>query len=345
MKAIDHRTLPPTASIRDALEALNQSGRMLTLFIVDEQRRLLGTVTDGDVRRAMLAGRAMDVPVEQAMNRSPRVLLEGEAPTGSIGELKRNGIRLLPLVDRDGRLNRVIDLGDMHSLLPIDALIMAGGRGSRLRPFTDTVPKPLIPVRGKPIIEHALGLLDRHGVENVAISVNYLKERIKSHIGDGSAFGMVVSYLEEDRPLGTAGALGLLPRPKHETILMMNSDLLTDIDLEAMYVRFKEADADLAVATTEHLVELPYAIMDLEGDRVRSFREKPTLAYPCNAGIYLIHRRVLSQLAPNSPYNATDLIKDLLDRGRTVLAFPIDGFWYDIGKHEDLQRAQDQHPN
>ena len=345
MKAIDHRTLPPTASIRDALEALNQSGRMLTLFIVDEQRRLLGTVTDGDVRRAILAGQAMDVPVEQAMNRSPRKLLEGQAPTGSIGELKRNGIRLLPLVDRDGRLSRVIDLGEMRSLLPIDALIMAGGRGSRLRPFTDTIPKPLIPVRGKPIIEHALSLLDRHGVENVAISVNYLKERIKTHIGDGSAFGMEVSYLEEDHPLGTAGALGLLPQPKHETILMMNSDLLTDIDLEAMYIRFKEADADLAVATTEHLVELPYAIMDLEGDRVRSFREKPTLAYPCNAGIYLIHRRVLSRLAPNSPYNATDLIKDLLDSGRTVLAFPIDGFWYDIGKHEDLQRAQDQHPN
>ena len=333
-------TLLGGATIRAALEALNRSDGHQTVFVLDEEGHLIGSVTDGDVRRGLLAGSVVDSPVMQVMNPKPRRLVRGDDASDLVGGLKSQGIRLLPVIDREGRLVQVKDLDGLESILPIEALIMAGGRGERLRPFTDTMPKSLINVGGKPIIEHTLGLLKRHGIERTSISVNYLRERIKEHVGDGAAWGLQVRYVEEDLPLGTAGALGLMSEVKFDTILLMNSDLLTDVALDAMYRRFKASDADLAIATTDHLVDLPYAVMDVEGERIRSFREKPSLAFPCNAGIYMMKKKVLERVPRGAPHNATDIIQDLLNSGRMVIAFPISGTWFDIGKHEDLERAR-----
>lgn len=333
-------TLTGEATIRAALEALNRSGGHQTVFVLDGDGRLIGSVTDGDVRRGLLAGSTVDGSVTKVMNPSPQRLTLGEEASDLVGKLKAKGIRLLPVIDASGHLVQVKDLDGLQSILPIEALIMAGGRGERLRPYTDTTPKSLISVAGKPIIEHALGLLRRYGIERTSISVNYLRERIKEHVGDGALFGLQVRYVEEDRPLGTAGALGLMTDVKYDTVLLMNSDLLTDIALDAMYKRFKASNADLAIATTDHLVDLPYAVMEVEGERVRSFREKPSLAYPCNAGIYLMKRSVLERVPRGTPYNATDILQGLLDEGRVVVAFPISGTWFDIGKHEDLERAR-----
>lgn len=333
-------TLSGDATIRAALEALNRSGGHQTVFILDLDGRLVGSVTDGDVRRGLLAGSTVEGLVTKVMNPAPKRLVAGEDASELVGSLKAKGIRLLPIVDASGRLVQIKDLEGLESILPIEALIMAGGRGQRLRPFTDTTPKSLINVAGKPIIEHTLGLLRRYGIERTSISVNYLREQIKGHVGDGSTFGLQVRYVEEDTPLGTAGALRLLTDLKYDTILLMNSDLLTDVALDAMYRRFKASNADLAIATTDHLVDLPYAVMDVEGERVRSFREKPSLAYPCNAGIYMMKRTVVDQVPRDAPRNATDIIQDLLDQDRIVVAFPISGTWFDIGKHEDLERAR-----
>ncbi|MGB3868018.1 MAG: sugar phosphate nucleotidyltransferase [Flavobacteriales bacterium] len=339
MKAIEYQTLAPSASIREALEALNRSGRPLTVLVVDGDGMLCGSLTDGDIRRAIISGQEMDMPVSGAMNPKPWTLVEGQGGVGMIREISAKGIRSLPIVDGSGKLLRLVDLGTVQSVLPIRALIMAGGRGRRLRPFTDNTPKPLIPVRGKPIIEHALGLLERHGIEDLWISVNYLKEQIMEHVGSGEQFGMRVHYIEENAPLGTAGALADLPEHGSEVTLMMNSDLLTDVDLEAMYERCLTSDADIVVATIDHVVDLPYAVLDLNGDVVQALREKPSLVFPCNAGIYLIRDRVLQQVPKGVVYNATDLVQDVLDRKGRVVAFPIEGLWHDIGKHEDLQRA------
>jgi len=333
-------TLPSSATIRAALEALNRSGGHQTVFVLDTDGRLIGSVTDGDVRRALLAGSSVDGVVTQVMNPSPQGLTLGEDATDLVGKLKAKGIRLLPIIDSAGHLVQVKDLDGLESILPIEALIMAGGRGERLRPYTDTMPKSLINVAGKPIIEHTLGLLKRYGIERTSISVNYLRERIKEHVGDGTSFGLQVRYVEEDRPLGTAGALAMMTDVKYDTVLLMNSDLLTDVALDAMYRRFKASNADLAIATTDHLVDLPYAVMDLEGERVRSFREKPSVAYPCNAGIYMMKKEVLERVPRGVPHNATDILQDLLDHGCLVVAFPISGTWFDIGKHEDLERAR-----
>lgn len=333
-------TLSKGATIRDALEALNRSGGHQTVFVLDADGHLCGSVTDGDVRRGLLAGSTVDGMVSDVMNSSPKHLVEGEDASELVGSLKAKGIRLLPVIDAHGRLVQIKDLEGLESILPIEALIMAGGRGQRLRPYTDSMPKSLVPVGGKPIIEHTLGLLRRYGIERTSIAVNYLREHIMGHVGDGSSFGLQVRYVQEDQPLGTAGALGLLTDLRYDTILLMNSDLLTDVALDAMYRRFKASNADLAIATTDHVVDLPYAVLDVEGDRVRSFREKPSVAYPCNAGIYMMKRELLQRIPHGVPRNATDILQDLLDRGGVVVAFPISGTWFDIGKHEDLERAR-----
>jgi len=334
--------LPADATIKEAMEALNRSGRHLTVYVVGPNERLLGTVTDGDIRRALLAGNGVDSPVDVAMNPQPHVLRAGHHSRVQVSGLKERNIRSLPVVDQEGRLVRVIDLGTLHSIVPVHGFILAGGRGMRLRPYTDTTPKPLIPVRGRPIIEHALELMRSHGVEEVTIAVNYLKERIMEHLGDGKRFGLHIGYIEEDRPLGTAGALALLERPSQDTILMMNADLLTDIDLDGMYERFLATASEITVATTEHRIDIPYATLDMEGDRVLDYREKPTLSLPCNAGIYMLRAAWCGRVPRDVQYNATDLIQDALDQGQRVTGHAISGSWFDIGRHEDLDRARPQ---
>lgn len=339
----DRHVLRSGATVKEALEKLNDAGLYLNLFVVDADGRLMGSITDGDIRRGLLAGVELSAPATTIMNPSPRSLREGTDAVDLLHDLRARGMKLLPIIDDGGRLLRIADVDNTQSILPMDALIMAGGRGERLRPDTDDLPKPLIPVGGKPIIEHTLGLLARFGIQNVAISVNYLREKIMDHLGDGGRFGLRIRYVHEDAPMGTAGALALLDGLQHDALMMMNSDLLTDVALDRMYKRFREANADLAVATTDHHVSLPYAVMDLEGDQVRAFREKPSLAYPCNAGIYMMKRSVKGHVPSGTAYNATDLIQDLLDRQGKVIAFPITGYWLDIGKHEDLQRARRDH--
>ncbi|MFZ1688194.1 MAG: sugar phosphate nucleotidyltransferase [Flavobacteriales bacterium] len=343
MNNLDAQLLHAGATIKEALEKLNAAGKHLNVFVVDTEGRLLGSISDGDIRRGLLSGHDLAAPVAAVMFKSPRSLMDGAEGLDLLDQLRERGIKLLPILDAQGRVLRIADLDLVKNILPVDALVMAGGRGERLRPFTDELPKPLIPVGQKPIIEHTLGLLARFGVQHVAISVNYLREKIMDHLGDGSRFGMHITYVHEDAPLGTAGALALLGAAQHGTLLMMNSDLLTDVALDRMYKRFLEADADLAVATTDHHVSLPYAVMELDGDRVRSFREKPSLAYPCNAGIYMMRRSVAATVPKGRAYNATDLIQNLLDNNRKLIAFPITGYWLDIGQHEDLQRARRDH--
>ncbi|MCB0764809.1 MAG: nucleotidyltransferase family protein [Flavobacteriales bacterium] len=340
MKSTADLLLRDDATIKVALEALNGTGRYLTIFLIDGSGRLKGSVTDGDIRRGLLSGATLDSAVSLVMNTAPRTLRDGEPAIDLFTELRAHGIKVLPVIDAQGHVVRIADLDRQRSVLPVQALIMAGGRGVRLRPYTDDLPKPLLPVGGRPIIEHALELLGRYGISDVSVSVNYLREKIIEHLGNGERYGLKIAYVHEDQPMGTAGALGRIGHGVHDTVLMMNSDLLTDVALDRMYKRFMETGADLAVATTDHMVDLPYAVMDLEGDRVKAFKEKPSVAYPCNAGIYLMKRSVLDLVPKDTPYNATDLIQDLLDRDAMVVAHRIQGEWLDIGKHEDLKRAR-----
>lgn len=335
-------TIADTLTARQALQKLEEVPGPKTLFVqrtADE--RLVGTLTDGDVRRGLLRGLDVDAAVTDFMRREFQFLRQHHYTLGDLARLRERGITLVPLVDDEMRLRRVADLLHHRSLLPVDAVVMAGGRGERLRPLTDTTPKPLLPVGGKPIIEYNIDRLIAYGVENITISLKYLGQQLIDHFGDGSSRGSRIGYVTEDEPLGTLGAVSLVPSFAHDTVLVMNSDLLTDIDFEDFFRAFQTADADMAVATIPYQVNIPYAVLETENGHIRSFKEKPTYTYYSNAGIYLLKRSALARIPQNGFYNATDLMEALIAEGGRVVSFPMLGYWLDIGKPDDYRKAQE----
>ncbi len=334
-------TIPDSTTGRQALARLDAVPSPKTLFVLDLEGRLAGTLSDGDVRRGLLAGVSLDEPVTRLMNAGFRALRRGSYSVEDIRALRNGQIYLVPLLDENGRLLRVIDLRDHRSALPLDAVIMAGGRGERLRPLTDSVPKPLLPVGGKPIIEHNVDRLISFGVRNFSITIKYLGEQLEAHFGDGSAKEATIRYTREDAPLGTIGALALVEGLEHDTVLLMNSDLLTDIDFEDFYASFCSSGADMSVASVPYSVPVPYAVLEVDDERILSFKEKPTFTYYSNGGIYLLKRSLIERIPKGEFFNATDLMETLIAEGRKVGYYPMLGYWLDVGKHEDYRKAQE----
>jgi len=341
MHQFRENTIAATASIKQALAQLNKVAPHLILFVVNSEKQLIGTLTDGDVRRALLAGKNLEEQVVQAMCTSFRYVKARKYDLKYIQNIKRLGIQFLPLLDENGCLVEVFDLHKTRALLPLDAVIMAGGRGSRLRPLTDTVPKPLLKIGDKPIIAHNVERLKNYGVRNLHISIKYLGQQLVDYFGDGKERNMHISYVEENEPLGTIGAVGLIDNFENDVVLVMNSDLLTTIDFERLYTTFINNKADMIVASVPYEVKIPYAVLETAADRIVSFKEKPTYTYYSNAGIYLIKKSVLSLIPKNSFYNATDLMEELIAGGYKVSYYPILGYWLDIGKPVDFKKAKE----
>lgn len=335
------RILPNSANVREALQRLDKLGQYLTLFILDENEKLLGTLTDGDIRRGLLSGVKMEDNVAKVYNPGFHSLQEKGVSIAELKRLKEEQIHLVPVVDNAGRIIRIINLLETKSILPFDAVIMAGGEGKRLRPLTENKPKPLLKVGQKPIIEHNIDRLRSYGVNNVFISINYLGEQLVSYFGDGSSKKMNIDYVREDKPLGTLGAISYVKEFDQDAILVMNSDLLTNIDYEDFYLFFEENNCDLAIASIPYNVQVPYAVLETEGDRVASFVEKPKYTYYSNAGIYLFKKELLSLIPKDTFYNATDFMEDLIAQGKKVASYPLRGYWLDIGRHEDYAKAQE----
>ncbi|MEM8892682.1 MAG: sugar phosphate nucleotidyltransferase, partial [Bacteroidota bacterium] len=291
MNSYKENTIFSSQNMRDALERINEvPNGSLTLFITDAEGKMEGTLTDGDIRRALLKGFDLNTPVEEFMNKNFRYLKKCEFNLQDVENAKNGKINLLPMLDREKRISRIIDLSVKRSVLPIDAVIMAGGRGSRLQPLTDETPKPLLKVNDKPIIEYNTDQLSRYGIDNIYISVKYLGDQILNYFGDGSDQGINFRYIKETQPLGTLGAVGKVEAFENPYVLVMNSDLLTNIDYEDFFRSFMESDADLTIATTPYEVNVPYAVLESQNDRIVSFKEKPTYTYYSNAGIYLMKR-------------------------------------------------------
>lgn len=328
-------------SIKTALEKLTALGENLTLFVTNEKGKLIGVITDGDIRRGLIKGVQLDEPVNMIMNPKFKCLTENKYSFALIQELKSSSVKIIPIVDAEFRIVRLINLATMKSLLPVDAVIMAGGRGERLLPLTKHKPKPMLEINGKPIIEHNIDLLNAYGVQNIIISVHHMGDQIMNYFGDGSEKEINISFIHEDKPLGTLGALKLTDAYKFDDIIVMNSDLLTNMNFEDFYKTFKDADADMAIATTGYNVTVPYAVLETNNGFVQSFKEKPTYTYFSNAGIYLIKKEHLEQIPKNEFYNATDLISDLIRKKKKVISYEILGYWLDIGRHEDYLKAQD----
>lgn len=327
-------------SIREALKKLDELGSDAILFLVDDGNQLLGSLTDGDLRRGFIKGLGFDDHLSQFIQPNPKFIQQGKYNVKEIIALRERFFTVFPVVNAQMQIINVVNFRHQKSYLPVDALIMAGGRGERLKPLTDTTPKPLLKVGEKPIIEHNIDRLNTYGIDDIWISVRYLGQQLVDYFKDGNEKALRISYVWEENALGTAGALALVENFIHDHVLMMNSDLLTNIDFEDLYLFFEEQQADFAVACIPYQVNVPYAVMETQDKLVTGFKEKPTYTHYSNAGIYLMKREVLECIPKNQPFNATDLMELLIQKGKKVVAYPLMGYWLDIGKHEDYQKAQ-----
>ena len=327
-------------SIRQALEILDKLASDAILFLVDDENKLLGSLTDGDLRRGFIKGLAFEDHLSKFIQPNPKFIQQGKYNLKEIIALRDKFFTIFPVVDAEMKIINVVNFRHQKSYLPVDALIMAGGRGERLKPLTDKTPKPLLKVGDKPIIEHNIDRLNTFGIDDIWISVRYLGEQLVDYFKDGSEKALRINYVWEENALGTAGALALIDDFIHDHVLMMNSDLLTNIDFEDLFLFFEEHEADLAVACIPYQVNVPYAVMETKDKTVTGFKEKPTYTHYSNAGIYLMKKEVIHKVPKNETFNATDLMEKLIQEGKKVVAYPLVGYWLDIGKHEDYQKAQ-----
>lgn len=336
----DHLILSGS-TVKEALILLNELGQDAILFVVDTDDKLIGALTDGDVRRGLIKGFTIDSLINDIIQPNPRYITKGDNNLDKIIEYREGNFRIVPVLDENHKIVNVINFRTIKSYLPVDAIVMAGGRGQRLQPLTDTTPKPLLKLGNKAIMEHNVDRLSMYGIDDFWFCVKYLGEQIEAHFGDGKNKNVHINYIWEEDALGTIGAVSKISNFKHDYVLVTNSDLLTNIDYEHFFLDFIKRGADLAVLTIPYQVNIPYAVLEtLPDSQVKSFKEKPTYTYYSNGGIYLMKKEMLHYIPKDSFYNATDLMGDMIKNGLKVISYPFSGYWLDIGKHDDFTKAQ-----
>ena len=335
------------STVRSVISCIDKNGKGIAI-VLDADNHLIATVTDGDIRRAILAGLDVELPVRELLNRrasisphGPIVAPIGTADTTLLHIMAETTVRHIPLVDED---NRVVDVALLSELvkeyeLPLRAVVMAGGFGTRLRPLTEEVPKPMLPLGSRPLLELIVEQLRDAGIRKVNVATHYKGDVISDHFKDGQDFGVDIRYVKEDQPLGTVGALSLLEE-SDEPLLVINGDILTRVDFRAMLHFHREHNADLTVAVRQYELSVPYGVVDTDGVSVRGISEKPVVRQFINAGIYLLSPSVRRMIPNGQPYDIPDFIQLLLKEGRPVVCFPIREYWLDIGKADHYDQAQ-----
>ena len=328
--------------LMDALIRINSLGLgPLVLFVVDDQDRMVGTLTDGDSRRALIAGASVCDTIDMVMHRDFKFMhVDDIENVQEIRCQKEMQMKLVPVLDNENHIVDIIDLQRFKTRLPIDAVLMAGGKGERLRPLTEKTPKPLLKVGDKCIIDHNVDRLISYGVSHISVTVNYLKEQIEEHYQEPRN-GVQVNTIREPKFLGTIGSVKFVENFFNDTVLVMNSDLFTNIDYENFFLHFQQHDAEMSVAAVPYNVSIPYGILDLEGRNIKGLLEKPQYNHYVNAGIYLIKRRALEEIPNGVFFNATDLVEKLIAEGKKVIRYPLNGTWIDIGTPQEYQKAND----
>jgi hypothetical protein len=340
MRSYKEHLILSGSTVKQALGVLNDLSQDAILFVVDENNKLIGSLTDGDVRRGLLNDFTVETKIDEIIQSNPRFIRKGQYDIQKIIEYREEDYRVIPVLDENDGVINVINFRYIKSYLPIDAVIMAGGRGQRLQPLTDATPKPLLKVGDKPIMEHNLNRLAMYGIDDFWVSVKYLGEQIEAYFGEGKQKNINIEYVWEKEPMGTIGAVAQINNFKHDYVLITNSDLLTNIDYEQFFLEFIKQGADLAVLTIPYQVAIPYAVLETEKGEVKSFKEKPTYTYYSNGGIYLMKKEMTHLIPQNKFYNATDLMEDLIQQNKKIISFPFSGYWLDVGKHEDFEKAQ-----
>lgn len=331
--------IPVDTSLSQALTNLEELINEKILFVVDKENKLLGSITDGDIRRSLLKNNSINKTIESVYEPSPKFFYENSIDLKKLIELRKEAIQVIPIVDQQKRIVDIFNYSLYKSYLPVDTVIMAGGRGSRLAPLTDTKPKPLLEIGGKAIIEYNMDRIISYGVKNFWLSVNYLKEQIKTHFKNGKD-QINIRYIEEEQPMGTIGSLAMMTNFEHEHLLITNSDILTNLDYEDFYLDFIENDADIAMVTIPYETVIPYGVVEYKDNKVLGIQEKPTYTHYSNAGIYLIKKKLINNIPKNQFYNATDLIEQVIQNNGNVISYPFSGYWLDVGKPKDLNRVK-----
>ena len=328
--------------VRAALMKLDLLASDAILFIVDQNNKLIGSLTDGDLRRGFIKGLGFEDSILDFIQPNPSFIHEHENAVNKLEEYNKRNFKIVPVLNNDNQIVDIVNFRTRTTIIPADALLMAGGEGKRLRPLTEHTPKPLLKVGDKPIIEYNIDRLAQVGIKNIHLSINYLGEQLENYFGDGSTKNLNIKYIKETKPMGTVGSVLLAEKLEHDDVLIMNSDLLTNIDFVDFYKTFKASNADMAVAATSYNVDIPYAILETDdAQRVRSLKEKPRYTYFSNAGIYLLKKSMLDFIPKDSFFDITDLMDKILAMDRKLITFPINGYWLDIGKHEDYKKAQE----
>ena len=342
MEANNIHILGSDTKLIDALRQINiLAPEPLVLFVVDEDNRMVGTLTDGDSRRALIAGVSVNDPIEKVIHRNFNFLRKGvDDDVQHLHEQKVKKMKLVPILDEDNHIVEIVNLDKYITRLPIDAVLMAGGKGERLRPLTEKSPKPLLPVGDKCIIDHNIDRLISYGVEHLNVTVNYLGEQIEEHFAEPRN-GVKVNCYREPKFLGTIGSIKFVENIYNDTVLVMNSDLFTNIDYEDFFLHFQLHDAEMSVAAIPYNVSIEFGILDLDGRDIKGLIEKPKYNYYANAGIYLIKKRALAEIPEDTFFHATHLIEKLISQGKKVIRYPLNGTWIDIGTPQEYAKAKD----
>lgn len=331
----------PKNSVREVIEIIDKNREGIAL-VTDDANRLVGTITDGDIRRFMLANRSLDESCSGVMWINTCTCLVGTSNEALLALMNQHSIRSIPLLDDQGRL---VDIVHIRNLLgkhdqQMIAVIMAGGDGKRLRPLTKKVPKPMVKVGDRPILENILISLAQFGITKIYLTVNYQAEMIENYFQDGSKQGVKLIYLREEQKMGTAGGLSLIQDIPAEPMIVMNGDVVTNINFTRILDFHRQHRSVMSVAASEYHISIPYGVLNLAGHYVLGITEKPSNQFLCNAGIYVINPELLRLIPSDRVYNMTDLMQDVVRQGLPVTAFPIREYWIDIGQKEDLQKAR-----
>ena len=329
-----------SCTIKEALIKLDLLASDSILFIVDINDALVGSLTDGDIRRALLKGTTLNDLVITIIQKNPKYINASEVDVSKIISYRQLGFKILPVINQESKVVDVLNFRNRKSYLPVDAVIMAGGRGTRLLPLTEKVPKPLLEIGDKAIIEHNMERLYQSGIDKFWISVGYLGEKIKNKIGFSGSGNSKIEYILEENPLGTIGAVSKIINFRHNHILITNSDILTNLDYESFYLDFVEKDADMSIVSIPYKIDIPYAVLKTQDYLVNGLEEKPTYTYFSNAGIYLIKKSYLDLIPHNKHFDATELIDCLIRNNKKVISYEFFNYWLDIGKTDDFEKAQ-----
>jgi dTDP-glucose pyrophosphorylase/predicted transcriptional regulator len=346
MQSVKDILVKDDASILQAMQRIEKGSAQIVL-VVDESERLLGTVTDGDIRRAILRGHKLEEPIAAAMNASPLTIAEGRNHDAAVAFMREKAIHQLPVIDAERRVVGLITLDAVLRSLRQDTVVvvMAGGLGSRLRPLTEATPKPLLPIGGRPLLEITVDNLARQGFSRFVLAVNYLADKFRDHFGTGAQFGVDIQYLQETERLGTAGALRLLPERPDAPLLIMNGDILTNLDARPLVRFHREQGVHATMCVREYEWKVPYGVVSMtENGRMARFEEKPSRREFVNAGIYVLSPEALDYLPPTGAIDMPTLIDRIADTNGPAAVYPLLEYWLDIGHLDDLRRAQDDLP-